>query len=395
MSRQKKLDCRHPDLRNCIHTLRKEIMKKDHVSAAITAAFKTQVQKDPRLRNAYLLVASEQLGIDILLAENGASSTPVHPMQPIHMASVGKIFTATLTGILKDLGKLDFSDPIALHLDAELMKGLHVHRGIDYSDQITVTHLLQQSSGLGDVFFPLWKKLKKGGPSMSAREAVIWGKRQSRPKFPPGAGNHYGDTNYYLLGLIIESVSGKPFHEAMSEYVFDPLGMDQAYVFGFSGPSSPQRHPMAKVHLDGTDIDAVPEVYRLDYAGGGVVAPLSQYHTFLKALLDGRLVSPETLDRMLNDTVRMGFPTIGFDYGYSIWKFRAIPVLLPKELVCWGCVGITGAFLFYHPPTGACIIGSFNDMAYKSKSLRFMLFKVIKPLLALARQAQNQGETNE
>lgn len=359
-------------------------MNKDHVSAVIAAAFKNQMKSDPALRNAYLLVSSEKLDVNLMLAE-GRADTPVHPMQPIHLASVGKLFTATLIGLLHDVGKLDFRDHIHRYLDAELMKGLHVFKGKDYSEQITITHLLQQTSGLGDVFFPLWKKLRKGGFSVSAREAVIWGKEHIRPKFPPGAANHYGDTNYYLLGMVIESVTGIPFHEAMKEYIFDPLGMDQAYVFGFSSPSRPQEYPMAKVRLDGVDIDSVPDVYKIDYSGGGITAPLCQYLSFMRALVGGKLVRTETLDRMLNDSVRMGFPMVGFNYGYSIWKFRALPLLLPREMVCWGCVGITGAFMFYHPPTEAIMIGSFNDMAYKSNSLRFMLYKVVKPMLSLAR----------
>lgn len=54
------------------------------------------------------------------------------------------------------------------------------------------------------------------------------------------------------------------------------------------------------------------------------------------------MISEETLVRMINDDMHMGFPTVGFDYGYSIWKLRSIPLLMPEELYCWGCVGVTG-----------------------------------------------------
>ncbi|MFW6257341.1 MAG: hypothetical protein ACOC11_01030 [Prolixibacteraceae bacterium] len=54
---------------------------------------------------------------------------------------------------------------------------------------------------------------------------------------------------------------------------------------------------------------------------------------------------------------------------------------MPKKYFCWGCVGITGAFMFFHPQTEAYIIGTFNDDSYTSKALQFMLMKVIKPLL--------------
>jgi len=73
----------------------------------------------------------------------------------------------------------------------------------------------------------------------------------------------------------------------------------------------------------------------------------------------------------------------GIDYGYGIWQFRTIPVLMPQKYNCWGCVGATGAFMFYHPGLDAYLIGNFNDVSYKSKGLRFML-EVIKKLLKVA-----------
>jgi D-alanyl-D-alanine carboxypeptidase len=114
---------------------------------------------------------------------------------------------------------------------------------------------------------------------------------------------------------------------------------------------------------------------------GGITATMDDLLKFIKALVAGQLVSSETFDRMLNDDVPMGFPTIGFNYGYSIWKFRPVPLLLPKKLICWGCVGVTGAFMFYHPTTETIMIGSFNDMAYRSKALNFMIKKVVTPVV--------------
>ena len=113
-----------------------------------------------------------------------------------------------------------------------------------------------------------------------------------------------------------------------------------------------------------------------------MVAPLSEYLLFLKALTSRRIIGQDTLERMINDDVHMGFPTVGFDYGYSIWKLRSIPLLMPPQLYCWGCVGVTGAFLFFHPGTESHIIGTFNNFAYRGKALNFMARKVIKELLA-------------
>jgi D-alanyl-D-alanine carboxypeptidase len=79
---------------------------------------------------------------------------------------------------------------------------------------------------------------------------------------------------------------------------------------------------------------------------------------------------------MKNDTSTLFF---GIDYGYGIWQFKTIPFLLPKKYKCWGCVGATGAFMFYHPELDTYLIGTFNDESYMIKALKFMK-NVIKKL---------------
>ena len=127
----------------------------------------------------------------------------------------------------------------------------------------------------------------------------------------------------------------------------------------------------------------MPGVHQIDYSGGSITAPLDEFLLFMKALTSHRLVSSEALNLMINDDIDMGFPTIGFRYGYSIWKPKQIPLLMPASLNSWGCVGVTGAFMFYHPGTEAFIIGTFNDFSYRGKALQFMFRSIIGPLLKL------------
>lgn len=212
-------------------------MNRSTYESRIESEFRKQVQSDRRVRAAFLLVQSEKLGVDLNIAESGNGSR-VHVDQPNHLASVGKLFTASLIAKLCEEGKLEFTDRIGAYLDAELMKGLHVFRGRDYSDEITIRHLLMQTSGLYDVFFPLWEKMM-ADPSftISTSDAIAWGKENMKPVAEPGKRHHYIDTNYYLLGFIVESVTGKPFHEAMHEMIFEPLGMTHAWMHGFSSPT--------------------------------------------------------------------------------------------------------------------------------------------------------------
>ncbi len=354
------------------------------VKERIESRFRKQVQSDKKAENAYLLVHSEKLGIDLNIAEGKTGDFEANPMQANHLASVGKLFTATITGMLHDKGLLNFDDKIAHYLDDDLMRGLHLYKGKDYSGDITIRHLLKQTSGLNDAFFPLLKKiLDEPELELTIREAVEWGKANLKPVGKPGQKHFYTDTNYYLLGLIIENITKKPFHSAVHEMILEPLGMDNAYISGYSKPKNKPDYPPARIKIFDTDLIEDKRIARIDYAGGGVVAPLNEFLVFMKALVNGQLAKESTLHRMINDDVKMGFPAIGFNYGYSVWKPRAIPLMMPEKYYCWGCVGVTGAFMFFHPQTEAYVIGTFNDKSYNAKALRFMLKEVIGPLLKI------------
>ncbi|HSL88393.1 MAG TPA: serine hydrolase, partial [Ignavibacteriaceae bacterium] len=100
-------------------------MDKLTLQSKIESAFRQQVQNDKKVKNAYLLVHSEKSGIHLNIAEGKTDGFDAHPQQPNHLASVGKLFTAVLIGILYDKGNLSFDDKISKYLDKELMNKLH------------------------------------------------------------------------------------------------------------------------------------------------------------------------------------------------------------------------------------------------------------------------------
>ncbi len=357
-------------------------MKKEKIIANIENSFRNQVRSDKKIMNAYLLVHSDRLGINLNVAEGKTNNVKANPQQPNHLASVGKLFTATIISILYEKGELDFDERISKYLDSELMSQLHVYKGRDYSEQIKIKHLLMQTSGLNDVFYHLLKKMQKNKDyKPTTREAIIWGKKNLKPRFPPGKKLFYTDTNYYLLGFIIENITKKPFHKVMHELIFEPLKMKHSYMHGFSKQKVKSKYPVAGLYVKGINLLSIDGVHEIDYAGGSVTATLEDYLKFMKALVNGRIIKKETLTRMIKDDIFMLFPSLGFKYGYSIWKPVKIPLLLPKKYFCWGCVGATGAFMFYHPKIESYIIGTFNDFSYGGKALTFMFRKVIGELL--------------
>ena len=349
------------------------------LQSTIEAGFRQQVLGDKNVKNAHLMVRSERREVDVRVAEGVTGEVPATVRQPLHLASVGKLFTATVIGLLHDAGELSFDEPITSYLDDELMRGLHVYRGKDHSDQIQVRHLLNQSSGLADCFWPLLKRMRDDPRlEFTPREAVLWGKEHLRPTARPGQRHHYTDTNYHLLGLIVEQVTGAPFHEALHGRIFEPLKMDSAFMQGYSRPAVASDAPVAEFYVDGVNYAGDARFSRIDYAGGGVTAELDDYLTFMRALVEHRLVARATLERMLSDDHRT-YP--GMRYGYAVWKVVTVPLLMPSAYNCWGCSGVTGALMFFHPGSASYVIGTFGDDSYKSKALRFMFSKVLRPLV--------------
>jgi D-alanyl-D-alanine carboxypeptidase len=354
-------------------------MKNKTISAKISETFRKQVKQDSKIKNAYLLVHSEPLGIDLKVAEGSTDGQPANIDQPNYMASVGKIFTSTLVSMFYEMGKLDFEDKINKYLDPDIILGLHIYKGRDYSNEIRIRHLLNQTSGLCDSFWNLLQMfLKDPDFTTTPINAIKWGKENMKSHFPPGTKHFYSDTNYYLLGLILERISNKPFHELLSKYIFDPLDMNSSYMLGYSVPSIESTLPLAGFYAKGVDLSKVHGYPGLDYSGGGIVSIFQEYLVFMRALVENRILKKETIQKMIADKDSFN---LSISYGYGIWMFKSIPLLLPESYYCWGCAGATGAFMFYHPKTSSYIIGNFNDLSYKSKALQFMLFKIIKQLL--------------
>ena len=352
-------------------------MNQNSKTSPIEALFRKQVRKDPQVKNAYLVVHSDQAGLHINLAEGTGDNGIPTPHQPNYMASVGKLFTSVIVGMLHEQGALSFEDRISRHLDSRLIDGLHVYKGVDYSAEIQIRHLLNQTSGLADNFYPLFDKLLDDrNLDIGPHEAVEWVKKNLTPSAPPGKKVYYTDTNYHLLGLIVESVCGEPFHAVLKRRIFDPLGMKHAYMLHYSEPEKTSPHPEAGFYFNQVRLNDIKGFAGIDYAGGGVVAPMEDLLIFMKALVDHRLVTKETLEIMKNDKAKLN---PGFDYGYGIWQVRNLPLLMPSKYKSWGVLGATGAFMFYHPELDAYVIGNFNHTSWQRKCVRFM-FRVMDKL---------------
>ncbi len=131
--------------------------------------------------------------------------------------------------------------------------------------------------------------------------------------FEPGSRFSYSNTNYLVVGVLIEEVTGSPFAEVLRARVLEPLGLTATYVAGFE--EGPEPFP-AYTRLLGASrpIDFAYTAIATDaWAAGAIVSSIGDLATFMAALFDGRVVSQASLDAMTGD--------LRSDYGLGIIEF--------------------------------------------------------------------------
>lgn len=353
------------------------IMAQDRAMEKVEKFLEKELKKAD-VHNLHLSVYSDSRSIDWNFAmgqfKDGTSVTKDHPY---FTASIGKTFTATAVAMLVEQGRLGFDEPIRNHLSADLMKGLHLLNGVDYSDSIRVSHLLQHTSGLPDYFEG---KTIDGRPNMLTElfadtsrfwhpnELIQFAKDRMVPNFAPGTGYRYTDTEYILLGLIIENISGVSFNEFLSMNIFDPLGMNHTYLNLRSKPRE-KTPKMSEIYLSDAEVGAFSSL-SADWAGGGLVSTGEDLLLFQKALWEGRLIQDETFMAMqdwMNESKGMWY-----GYGLRRIRFKKLFPTLPDWTVI-GHSGLNGSFMFYCPDLDTYISGTLNQTDQVRVSVTLMV----------------------
>lgn len=350
------------------------------INKGIETLFYAQLERE-NVHNAFLQVYSKSKGIDIQLADNdNGSENPLSIDNPIYTASITKMLTATAIGILKDGKKLDFEDKINRYLPEQLMKNLHVFEGKAYSKDITIAQLLQHTSGLPDYFTGttvdgspnvINQLLVDTNKSWSPQDMIEFAKEKMKPHFVPGQGYHYTDTEYVLLALIIENISGTSLDRFFQQFIFEPLGMDASYINLKSAPIKNQL-PMAQFYAGDIALSSIQSL-SADWGGGGLVSTTQDLIQFLRAFQDDKIVKKETRLAMQH-WVR---ETKGMEYGFGIRKvFFNNLFNTDTHLEVIGHTGSTASFLWYCPQLDTYIAGTLNQLE-ASRSTPQLVFEIL------------------
>ncbi|MEV5972226.1 serine hydrolase domain-containing protein [Streptomyces sp. NPDC051921] len=199
------------------------------------------------------------------------------------IASTGKALMATVILQLVDEGKLSLDDTVHRRLP-----GVIDGNGND-GRQITVRHLLQNTSGLHDDLpgFDTPQQYYQHRYDTYTAEQIVARAMKHHPDFRPGTGWGYSNTGYVVLGMIVDKVTGRPWQEEVENRILKPLGMNHTYL-----PATPTlRRPHAdgyQVFTSGERIDVteqlVPDL-------GGYVSTTADVNRFFHGLLGGDLLS--------------------------------------------------------------------------------------------------------
>ncbi|WP_323747933.1 serine hydrolase domain-containing protein [Catenulispora rubra] len=226
-----------------------------------------------------------------------ATGAPVPLDARFRIGSATKSFVATVVLQLVGEGRLELSDTVDRWLP-----GVVTGNGNDGS-RITVRALLQHTSGIYDFAHDL-PEIATAAGYQSGRFDVYTPAQlvalamKHQPTFPPGTGTSYSNTNYVLLGMIVNRVTGQTWAHEVDARIIRPLGLRHTLVPG-TLPFIPGPHAEGYSTFGGTDpVDVTVLNPSMIDAAGSIISTTADLSRFYAALTDGRLLAPAQLTNM-------------------------------------------------------------------------------------------------
>lgn len=285
--------------------------------------------------------------------------------RPRGIASITKTFTATAVLQLVDQGRIGLDDHLSTYVG-----------GVDNGDRITVRQLLDMTAGVYD-----YTADDGFGKRFYANPARPFGPRQffailrrHKPAFAPGAAAMYSDSNYHLLGLILEKVTGRTAERVITDQIITPLGLRHT---SFPTVTALPR-PFASGYFGGLDgaaplTDATSSNPGAGWTAGGMVSTLGDLHRWARVLATGTLLSKQTQAARLTTVsfhnpgpVRVGYGLGVFELDHFLGHNGAI-------------VGYSSA-MFYLPSKDATIVVWGNNSTNSTTPTTTIIFDLARVL---------------
>jgi len=297
------------------------------------------------------------------------------------IASTTKLYVTAIILKLLSEDELRLEDRISDYLPDCIMHGLHIYKGKDYSRQICIRQLLAHTSGIPDYFQQknsegnsLELELIKGIDRSWTPEEAIELSKGLEPPFIPGTNGKafYSDTNFQLLGRIIENITGKPFDQNLDEFILQPLGLKRTYMYRDANDEQPKKFYYKDKILN------IPKAMTSFGTDGGIVSTADELLFFLEAFFSGKVFPAEFIGS-LKSWNRIFYP---MQSGVGIHLFRLPWLFNPfgqiPELI--GHSGLSGALAYHSPDRNLYIAGTVNQVANPDSSFRLAIKLVMEAL---------------
>lgn len=292
---------------------------------------------------------------------------------PYFIASTTKLYVTAVLLALRSQGRLGLDDLLIDHVSLGLVVGIH-NFPTDATASLTIRQLMSHTSGLPDYFqqkrpegSSLQKDITSGRDQAWTFDDVLAASRRMKPPFAPGTPGKafYSDTNYQLLGKVIETITGASLDQVLRAMIFDPLSLTETYLYTDPSDERPR-------HLYYKDKALrIPQAMVSFGPDGGIVSTAGETMTFLKAFFDGTFFPTDYLPELYHWN-KIFFP---LQYGVGVMRFQLPRYLSPfgpaPELI--GHSGLSGAFAFNAPAQGLYCTGTVNQVAQPGRSFRLLL----------------------
>ncbi|GAA2131028.1 serine hydrolase domain-containing protein [Glycomyces algeriensis] len=301
-------------------------------------------------------------------------------------ASITKLFTVAMIMQLRHEGALALDTPAAEILGQDTMRGLNTHDGRDYSARITVRELLTQTSGIPDYF----EQQRADGTTFlddMLRTDASWTfddfiemARRLPSRFAPSAPGRtqYCDTNFQLLGRIVEVATSSGYHHAIRKRVIEPLGLHATWLFT---PDTLDRYGEVATILHGRTPLRIPKSIASFPPDGAVVSTSTDQIRLLRAFIGGELFPARYLAEMTARWNPVFSRLDPIDYGVGIMRFK-LPRWQSPLAPAPAMIGHSGAFgsvLYHIPDHDLYIAGTVNQM--RPRSLPYpLLLRIVAQL---------------
>jgi len=231
-------------------------------------------------------------------------SEDVNQNSMFRIGSATKVFTATIVLQLMEGGAIHLDTPFNIYLALDEV----TYPKIIAFSGVTIRHLLSHRSGLPRISSTTFYEVHEYTDSISQLERMKFLFTEGEPEFAPGTEYAYRNTNFNILGLVIEAVTGSPYHKVLQDNICTRINLANTNLLNYDIQANDSRiaHGYNR-NFDGTLFHGSQA-----WAAGGLVSTARDLSVFMEALVNGNLYTwPTTFQHMVT-------PGEGSSYGLGM-----------------------------------------------------------------------------